>query len=356
VPIDSPFTHSPTLASDSPLTVGLQASPDCAVSPTVLPALGNQRDWCWRGWTTRYTFFRATAHGAADNNPPLLFVHGFGASLGHWRHNFEPFQVQHNLYALDLIGFGASSKVARSYHVSFWVEQLYDFWQTFIQRPVVLVGNSIGSLVCMVAATHPEMVAGLVLLNLPDTTLRDDMIPAPIRPVVMGIERLFMAPWLLKPLFYFLRRPKVIRAWAGRAYENRDRITDELVELLAAPAQDPGAAETFVALFQSIPKSSFGPSAKEILPTLDIPILLLWGKQDCMVPVSLAQTFAAYNPRITLIELDSAGHCPHDECPEAVNGILADWLAQSGLAGEDPIHPLGRASCGPKGEIPTVSS
>lgn len=336
VPIDSQSPHSSVLTSGNgiPLAVSLVDFSDGASSSRLLPALGNQRDWCWRGWTTRYTFFRATADGAGESTPPLLFVHGFGASLGHWRHNFAPFQAQHHLYALDLIGFGASTKVARSYQVNFWVEQLYDFWQTFIQRPVVLVGNSIGSLVCMAAATHPEMVAGLVLLNLPDTTLRDDMIPAPIRPVVMGVERLFMASWLLKPLFYFLRRPKMIRAWAGRAYENRDRITDELVELLAAPAQDPGAAETFVALFQSIPKSSFGPSAKEILPILDIPILLLWGKQDCMVPVTLAHTFAAYNPRITLIELDSAGHCPHDECPEAVNGILANWLAHSGLTCE----------------------
>jgi pimeloyl-ACP methyl ester carboxylesterase len=70
----------------------------------------------------------------------------------------------------------------------------------------------------------------------------------------------------------------------------------------------------------------FGPRVSVILPVLEIPILLLWGRQDRMVLLMFAPKFAAMNLRIQLVELDDAGHCPHDECAERVNGAIADWL------------------------------
>ena len=55
-------------------------------------------------------------------------------------------------------------------------------------------------------------------------------------------------------------------------------------------------------------------------------MLLIWGRQDRMVPPKLASFFAGLNDRIELIELDRMGHCPHDESPTKFNQILLDWL------------------------------
>ena len=63
-----------------------------------------------------------------------------------------------------------------------------------------------------------------------------------------------------------------------------------------------------------------------MLPKLNIPILLIWGLQDRMVPPNLASGFANLNGNIELIELDGVGHCPHDEVPDRFNSILLDWL------------------------------
>ena len=98
------------------------------------------------------------------------------------------------------------------------------------------------------------------------------------------------------------------------------------MEILSAPAQDEGAGRTFCALFQAVRRPEFAPGAKSILPTLNQPMLLIWGRQDRMVPPSLAQTLARLNPRIELVELDQAGHCPHDERPTEFNRILLRWL------------------------------
>ncbi|MGK7873963.1 MAG: alpha/beta fold hydrolase [Xenococcaceae cyanobacterium] len=288
--------------------------------------IGNQRDWVWRGWQTRYTYMR-TSQRDQPLRTPLILLHGFGASIEHWRNNLPALSQKHRVYALDLLGFGASKKASADYKVDLWVQQVYDFWQTFIRQPVVLVGNSTGSLVCLAAAAvHPEMVKGIAMLSLPDVSLRQEMIPKWLQPVVTTIEGMVASPPLLKTLFKVLRRPRVIRRWARIAYANQGAITDELVEILAAPAQDEGAARTFCALFKAVSRPQFAPPAKAVLPTLKIPILLIWGRQDRMVPPSLAQTFAHLNPQIELIELDNTGHCPHDECPEQFNRILMNWL------------------------------
>jgi pimeloyl-ACP methyl ester carboxylesterase len=307
-----------------------------------------QRDWVWRGWQTRYTYLRAAA---PSSNPspqslepflapplPLLLLHGFGTSLGHWRYNLPVWAEQHSVYALDLIGFGASEKPATTYQVQLWSEQVYDFWQTFIRRPLVLVGNSIGSLVCVaLVAAHPEMVAGFACLSLPDTSIREEMIPAPVRPLVFGLESLFTNAWCLQGLFYWLRRPQVVRPWARIAYANAQAVDDQLVEILTTPAQDRGAAQAFAKIIKAMTSPGFGPKVKQVFPELKIPLLLLWGQQDRMVPPMLGRKFAGYNPLVKLIELEHAGHCPHDEQPEQVNALILDWLTQVVI----PYHQAG---------------
>jgi pimeloyl-ACP methyl ester carboxylesterase len=287
--------------------------------------VGNQRDWVWRGWQTRYTYIRPP-HNYAKTTP-LILLHGFGASIGHWRHNLEVLGKSHTVYALDMIGFGASEKAATNYNVELWVEQVYDFWKTFIRQPVILVGNSIGSLISLVAAAnHPDMVQGIVMMSLPDPNLEQEMIPTTLQPVVRGIKSIFTSRLILKPLFYFVRRPSVLRPWASLAYANSEAITDELIDILAGPPQDRGSARAFRALFKATTGVNFSPSVKKILPNLTIPILLIWGKKDRFVPPQLANQFVGYNEKLQLLYLEDVGHCPQDESPEQVNQAILDWI------------------------------
>lgn len=261
------------------------------------------------------------------DNPPLILLHGFGAAIEHWRHNIPILSQNHRVYAVDLLGFGGSRKVQVPYTVNLWVEQIHDFWQTFINRPVVLVGNSIGSLVSMaLGGKYPEMVAGLVMLSLPDVSRRREMIADWLLNIVTPIENFFTSPWLLKPIFYYLRRPQVLKKWTGIAYEDKKAVSEELVQIIAAPTLDEGAAEAFISLAQAVNHPEYCPPAKLILPRLEIPILLCWGKQDRMVPVQLAQGFVSLNPSIKYVEFDRAGHCLQDECPDRFNPILLEWL------------------------------
>ncbi len=286
--------------------------------------IGFQRDWVWRGWQTRYTFIRSDQ--ANLDSPPVILLHGFGTSIEHWRQTIPVLQPHHTVYALDLLGFGASRKAETNYNIELWVEQLYEFWQIFIGQPVVLVGNSLGSLTALATAHfHPEMVTGLVLLSLPDLSLRQEAIPKRIQPVVRALENAFTSPLVLHSLFKLVRRPAIIRRWVGLAYANSEAVTEELVDILSSPTLDEGSDFAFSALFQGMMDPKFSPIIKDILPTLSIPILLIWGRCDKMIPIELAHHFTCLNPQIDLVEVE-AGHCPHDECPEILNPILLSWL------------------------------
>lgn len=268
----------------------------------------------------------------------MLLLHGFGASIGHWRFNIPVFAQDRTVYALDLLGFGASEKVSTDYLVTLWVEQVHDFWQTYIRTPMVLVGNSLGSLVSLTAAAlYPEMVAGLAMLTLPDTSVLKN--PSWVKPAIAPLKlalnpiaafakALFTAPPIFNPFFQFIRQPKIIRSWVRKAYIDTTSVEDDLVDILSSPAYDQGAADALRAMVNTMSKPQVPQhSAKEMLPQLTIPILLVWGQQDVMIPPKLGPLFARCNPRIQLVELAHAGHCPHDECPDRLNPILIDWLA-----------------------------
>lgn len=289
--------------------------------------IGSQRDWVWRGWQTRYTYVRAQH----PESSPLILIHGFGASIGHWRHNVSIMSQHHTVYALDLLGFGASEKATAPYNVTLWIEQVHDFWQTFVQEPVVLIGNSIGSLVCLAAAAaYPEMVKSVVMLNLPDSSVLET--PAwmqttmkTLRPVAALGKAIFTNPIVFNPFFQVLRSPRLVKAWARQAYAGSEGVTDELVEILSLPARDRGAANALRAMVNTPKVTQY--TARAILPTLEIPMLLFWGKQDKFVPPSLAAYCVKLNPNLELVEVENAGHCPHDERPDEVNQKILSWIA-----------------------------
>ncbi len=74
-------------------------------------------DWTWRGYRIQYTVM--------GTGRPLVLIHGFGASIGHWRKNMPVLAAEgYRVFALDLLGFGGSDKPALDYNLQLWEELL----------------------------------------------------------------------------------------------------------------------------------------------------------------------------------------------------------------------------------------
>ncbi|MBD2092046.1 alpha/beta fold hydrolase [Microcoleus sp. FACHB-1515] len=263
----------------------------------------------------------------------MLMLHGFGAALTQWRSNLLPLSEHHSVYAIDLLGFGASEKAAATYNVALWVEQVYEFWQTFINRPIVLVGHSLGALVALTAASqHPDMVQGLALMTLP--AARQELLSGRLQAIAGRLEGWMAQPFLIRPMFQMLRRPAILRSILKLAYANADRVTEELIESFTIPTLDRGAARVFARLSQARTRSDFSLETRSLLPRVQVPILLMWGERDRVIPLTWGRQLVNLHTDLRLVEIPDAGHCVYDECSDRVNQELIDWVRdRNGVGG-----------------------
>ena len=275
--------------------------------------------WPWRDQAIHYV----VAGEAKDDRPPLLLIHGFGASTDHWRKNIQGLQADFQVWAIDLLGFGRSAKPNWQYSGDLWQAQLHGFITEVIGRPAVLAGNSLGGYAALcVAANHPESAAGLVLLNSAGPFSTSAQTPPPPNPISKAIQSLMLQPlpsWLL---FQYVRQPSTIRRTLQQVYLDKTAITDQLIEDIRRPALDPGAPRVFASVF----KSRQGEKVDELLQKMSCPLLLLWGEGDPWMNCrAKGAQFREHYPMLTEHYLQ-AGHCPHDEVPDQVNGLLRDWV------------------------------
>lgn len=285
--------------------------------------------WSWQGFPIRYQV--AGTHG-----PPLLLIHGFGAHSDHWRKNLPDLGRTHRVYAIDLIGYGQSAKPSPgkplSYTFETWGQQVIDFCQAIIGEPTFLVGNSIGCIVAMQAATMaPDQVLGLVVLDCSLRLLHDRKratlpwyrsAPTPLLQAILNY----------KPIgqFFFSRlaKPTTLKNILRQAYGRKEAVTEELIELLLAPARDLAAVDVFVAFISY----SQGPLPEDLLPQLTCPVLMLWGEADPWEPIELGRELSEYSVVEQFIPLAGVGHCPQDEAPELVNPLITEWVQRKAAA------------------------
>ena len=291
--------------------------------------------WQWRGHNIYYVH----AGEKHPQRPPLLLVHGFGASTDHWRKNITGLCQDFEVFAIDLLGFGRSAKPKLQYGGDLWRDQLSDFISEVIGQKTVLAGNSLGGYACLcVAAQCPDAAAGLVLLNSAgpfsqnSSTSEPEALQAQIQPPkqpsplqkLLGdsVKWIFQQPFSQFLLFQYVKQRWVIRRTLEKVYLDKSTITDQLITEIARPADDPGALDVFVSVF-STPQ---GEKVDVLLKQLTCSVLLLWGEADpWMNARERSQKFRQYYPELTEHFL-RAGHCPHDEVPEQVNPLFRDWV------------------------------
>ena len=313
------------------------------MTPAIYPETWRST-WAWQGQQVSYV--QAPSSGVEGRDRCVVLVHGFGACKEHWRHTISPLQPRHNVYALDLIGFGDSSKprsrlkdeapddsAAWCYSIESWGQQVADFIGDCTKGPVQLVGNSIGGVVALEAARRLE-IAGrpaeqVVLIDCAQRALDDKRLAE--QPLVRRLGRPLLKAavrqrWLTTALYSSLVKPEVIRRVLGQAYPSGANINDQLVQLLLAPARQQGAPEAFrgfINLFNDR-------LATDLLVELQTPVAMLWGELDPWEPVAIAATWQRYSCVHSFEVLPGVGHCPHDEAPGLVNGKLTALLSHPG--------------------------
>ncbi|KAL6753405.1 Alpha/Beta hydrolase protein [Haematococcus lacustris] len=308
----------PSSASQVPVHT-LQA--EVEVSPGKLEGY-----WSWKGYKIRY-------QRSGSTGLPILLVHGFGGNADHFRKNTVVLGAQHRTYAIDLLGYGFSSKPDPRnsppnsiYNFTTWGQQLCDFLEQVVGEPAVLVCNSVGGLAGLEASIlRPDLVKAVQLLDISLRGLHVKRQPPWQRPLVAAFQQLLRETELGVQFFNTVAKPQTVKNILGQAYGNKAAVTDELVQCILRPGLQPGAVRVFLDFISY----SGGPLPEELLAATKVPVSIVWGEADPWEDVRLGRTLFANQPTVyEFVTLPGVGHCPMDESPELVNPLIEAFAAK----------------------------
>jgi pimeloyl-ACP methyl ester carboxylesterase len=255
-----------------------------------------------------------------DKGTAILLLHGLGGSVENWVYNMEPLAQHHRVYAMDVVGFGRSDKPAGKFKISQAVQFIKDFMDERHIDQAGLVGNSAGGMMALrLAIQFPSKVEKLVLVDS----------GALGREVILSF-RLASIP-LVGEFFSRPSRKGVVQLWRQIVYDPA-LVTDDLIEETYQLASLPGAQRSLLSALRAGinflgQRTNMTRSILDNLATIDTPTLIIWGQQDCIIPVSHAYVAAKTMPNTELHIFDRCSHMPQMEYPKEFNELVLEFLA-----------------------------
>ncbi|RPH45261.1 MAG: alpha/beta fold hydrolase [Burkholderiales bacterium] len=247
--------------------------------------------------------------------PAVLLLHGFGSSLHTWDTWATALRERHRVLRIDLPGHGLSGPDATGdYGDARSLALLVALLDARGLSRVTLVGHSIGGRIAWrFAAEHPDRIERLVLV-------------APDGFASPGFEygRAPEVPTVLTAMRWVLPRA-ALKANLEPAFADPAMLDDALLtryhELMLAPGNREALLHRMrqTVLEDPVPR----------LATIRVPVLLVWGERDAMIPVSNAGDYLRALPDATLERLPGVGHLPQEEAAQASAGALVRWLART---------------------------
>ena len=274
--------------------------------------------------------------GPADASP-IVLVHGLGGSHLNWVLVASALAQRSRVFALDLPGFGLTTAGHRAATVQANTAVLDRFVREITGGPAVLIGNSMGGMISLLEAdARPASVAGLVLI--------DPSLPVPRQLPDRQIASQFLiyaVPFFGERYLASNRRKLTDRQLVQRVidlcFADPSRASGELLDAAAAlvgqrrtmPAQEAAFMQAARSLMRVLARPR---RYQALMNRLDLPVLLVHGDRDRLVPVSAARATLAANPRWEGVILPGVGHTAQLESPDAVIEHVTRWLDRHELA------------------------
>ncbi|MQF48731.1 alpha/beta fold hydrolase [SAR202 cluster bacterium AC-647-N09_OGT_505m] len=260
-----------------------------------------------------------THYVAAGEGPPLLLLHGLSASLIAWAPNIEPLSQKFTVYALDMPGRGDSDKPNIDYRVPAAAGFIKKFMDVLGIERASLAGCSMGGMIALrTALDYPDRVENLVLVDAAG----------------LGRELTWYVRFASLPLVgEILQTPSLRGTSASLKYifYNHSLIQEGFLHEIYRRRKLPGAKQAELKMIRGA-VGLHGVHKQwimtEDLRHLDIPILIVWGAQDRIIPVNHAHNAAREAPGVKLHVFDQCGHWPQMEKSREFNQLVSDFLSE----------------------------
>jgi pimeloyl-ACP methyl ester carboxylesterase len=247
-----------------------------------------------------------------DGSLPILLLHGFDSSLLEFRRLMPLLAQQTQVWAVDLLGFGFTERPDSLEVSPASIEaHLYSVWQRLIQRPVVLVGASMGGAAAIAfTLAFPRAVEKLVLI---------DSAGYSSGPVMGRFLNDSLGYWVTER---FLKKPSVRQKISEKAYYNRTFASVDAQKCAALHLDCPNWSKSLI----SFTRSGGYRSCKTRLAEIQVPTLIVWGEGDRILGTKDAARFHSAIEQSKLVWVPDCGHVPHLEQPEFTAQAIMDFL------------------------------
>lgn len=255
-----------------------------------------------------------------------ILIHGLGGAKSSFYETVAALSPDHTVHAIDLPGFGSSSKPLASYDPAFFARHVLRLMDAMAIDRADLVGNSMGGRVSIeVGLLAPGRVRTLSLLA-PSMAFRRgrELVPLArvLRPELGALPAVF--------------RPRQVRDGFWRMIARPDRVDPALGDIAAdeflRTHRSPAARIAFYAAARQIyleePHGPHGFWTR--LSQLRAPALFVWGSEDPLVPARFSRHVASALPDATQVILPECGHVPQVELPEETHGLLREFINSGG--------------------------
>lgn len=251
-------------------------------------------------------------HGQEHGNP-LLCIHGFGATLYSWREFVKPNSpliAKYKVITLDLKGSGKSPKPNDTrYSPLDHGDLIYQLIHELDLRNLTLIGNSYGgglSLLLTIMLMERGELSRLKSMILIDSAAYKEYIPLFVR--LLSVPVINLGAYLIPSRF---AANAVLRA----SYYDPNKITPEQITAYATPLSDPGARHALLETGKQIVPPHFDEIVAKY-KTIQTPTLIIWGRQDGLLPLESGERLHRDIQDSTLKVFDQCGHVPQEERPD----------------------------------------
>jgi pimeloyl-ACP methyl ester carboxylesterase len=272
--------------------------------------------------------YLTAAPSPATTDETVLLIHGAGMSARSWREQIGGLGHVLRVVAVDLPGHGDSDPTAEA-TVESYAEVARRVLDALGTGPVVVIGHSLGGAVALVlAARHPKLLKGLVLVSscakLPRTDGAPEtlfwLLPGPIRKVVfLAMTHVFFALDAMAKKILFAPGASMEAVQLGIEEIRTCRPETILKDAAAARAMD----------------------LENLARGLAAPVLVLCGERDRLTPLALSERLRELIPDARLRLVAAAGHMLPMEAPQQVNGAILEFVRSCMAAGAPPPGPAG---------------
>ncbi|KAL5823100.1 hypothetical protein ACOSQ4_021000 [Xanthoceras sorbifolium] len=269
----------------------------------------------------------------------IVLVHGFGGGVFSWRHVMGVLarQIGCTVAAFDRPGWGLTSRPRRKdweekeslnpYQLETQVDLLLSFCSEMGFSSVVLVGHDDGALLALKAAQRVQLmksynvaIKGVVLLNV---SLSREVVPAFAR---ILLRTALGKKHLVRPLL----RTEITQVVNRRAWYDATKLTTDVLSLYKAPLCVEGWDEALHEIGRLSYETFLSPqSAASLLKAVeDLPVLVVAGAEDGLVPLKSSQAMASKFVKSRLVAISGCGHLPHEECPKALLAAITPFISR----------------------------